>query len=418
MSSSTKTRTSIRTVITKLFNEVVQAEESPENPPAWTSVEEEVRERLHKLRTLEQSIESLDEAELRKIADETEHVAELEKILDYQGKVYKLKLKLQKFLDQLQPRREQNDGVSVVDQNQTQANQILKLPPLQLPTFDGELTEFFSFWEQFKVAIHLNDSVPAVQKMQYLLNCLHGPARECIRNVPHTECGYKIATDLLTERYSDKEMVGLNIFSSLLDVAKVQKRTDVKALTSVHEKVKSHMLTLESLQLTDDYYGGLLYAALLRVLPDGMVYDFFAQKKKLSKEKDLREIFMIRFRELLDFLLNEIINRSNHKMVSNKFAKDPKPSKPLTSSPATASHRKGSNDSISFSNTDKNDATRKCIFCDQDHASQCCSRTIDDRVNRSYKRSIYACYASNQDTKREFATLSRDVPSARASTTQ
>ena len=52
----------------------------------------------------------------------------------------------------------------------------IRLPKINLPKFNGDVTRFMSFWQSFNCAIHSNDSLSAVNKMNYLVNLLEGPA--------------------------------------------------------------------------------------------------------------------------------------------------------------------------------------------------------------------------------------------------
>ena len=44
----------------------------------------------------------------------------------------------------------------------------LKLPRLDLPTFDGNYLSWTSFWELFDACVHRNESLSNIERMQYL----------------------------------------------------------------------------------------------------------------------------------------------------------------------------------------------------------------------------------------------------------
>lgn len=48
-----------------------------------------------------------------------------------------------------------------------------RLPKLTLPKFRGVVTTWSSFWDSFKAAVHDNDSIPKIHKLNYL-NFLRG----------------------------------------------------------------------------------------------------------------------------------------------------------------------------------------------------------------------------------------------------
>ena len=53
----------------------------------------------------------------------------------------------------------------------------VKLPKLTLPKFSGDVLEWQSFWDQFKVNVHDSD-LSVVSKFSYLLSLLQGEAKQ------------------------------------------------------------------------------------------------------------------------------------------------------------------------------------------------------------------------------------------------
>ena len=81
-----------------------------------------------------------------------------------------------------------------------------KLPKLELPRFNGEITQWQSFWDQF--SSHIDDTdLPIISKLTYLLSLLDGPAKDAVEGVPHTSASYKTVVDLLRERFGKPECI-------------------------------------------------------------------------------------------------------------------------------------------------------------------------------------------------------------------
>ena len=81
-----------------------------------------------------------------------------------------------------------------------------KLPKLELPRFNGEITQWQSFWDQF--SSHIDDTdLPIISKLTYLLSLLDGPAKDAVEGVPHTSASYKTVVDLLKERFGKPECI-------------------------------------------------------------------------------------------------------------------------------------------------------------------------------------------------------------------
>ncbi|XP_040068439.1 uncharacterized protein LOC120841586 [Ixodes scapularis] len=88
--------------------------------------------------------------------------------------------------------------------NRTNITSGVKLPKLRLQTFNGEVSAWQSFWEQFGRAIHENDSIPRSGKFQYLHNHVTGPAAAAIAGLQASEACYDDAIEILTLRFGDK----------------------------------------------------------------------------------------------------------------------------------------------------------------------------------------------------------------------
>ncbi|XP_042149925.1 uncharacterized protein LOC121838027 [Ixodes scapularis] len=83
----------------------------------------------------------------------------------------------------------------------------VKIPELQLLQFQGELTKWQPFWEQFDVAVHCRTSLSEPEKFQYLRSLLVGPAASMISGLQSTAASYQDAVEMLTERFGDKQRI-------------------------------------------------------------------------------------------------------------------------------------------------------------------------------------------------------------------
>ena len=56
----------------------------------------------------------------------------------------------------------------------------VKLPKIELKSFDGDILNWQTFWDQFESSVHSNISLSDVDKFSYLKSLLEGPAEDCI----------------------------------------------------------------------------------------------------------------------------------------------------------------------------------------------------------------------------------------------
>ena len=61
---------------------------------------------------------------------------------------------------------------------------------LQLSKFNGDITKFPAFWQSFEHAIHKNEAVPPMNKLNYLLSLLEGPAYRTVEGFNLQEENY------------------------------------------------------------------------------------------------------------------------------------------------------------------------------------------------------------------------------------
>lgn len=99
-----------------------------------------------------------------------------------------------------------NEGhfsASIFNQSHTE----VKLPRLNLPTFNGDYQEWQSFHDMFKTTVHENQSLSSVQKFQYLMGALKGEASALLKHLAITEKNYNEAYQKLIKRYSKNKLI-------------------------------------------------------------------------------------------------------------------------------------------------------------------------------------------------------------------
>ena len=100
----------------------------------------------------------------------------------------------------------------------TGATSDAKLPKLELPTFSGKVTEWPSFWDQFTAIIH-KSSMPDINKFSYLRSLVKDEAKLAIEGLSLTAADYRIACDILSQRYGRKEQINFAHIQELLNLS-------------------------------------------------------------------------------------------------------------------------------------------------------------------------------------------------------
>jgi len=122
----------------------------------------------------------------------------------------------------------------------------LKLPEMQLPTFDGQLVNYQSFKETFKALVHNDVRLSAIQKFFYLKNCLKNTSISSeISSLELTEENYNLAWDLIISRYENKKALVNKHIRFLFGLPRVE-RNSASSLRELIDNVSKHVHGLKS----------------------------------------------------------------------------------------------------------------------------------------------------------------------------
>jgi hypothetical protein len=104
-----------------------------------------------------------------------------------------------------------------------------KLPKLSLKKFSGNPTDWQSFYDSYKAAVHTNDRLSKVDKFNYLKSLVEGPAAAAIAGFSLTDENYETAFKLLEERFANPQVIISSHVDALLKLEPV---------SNIHEIVK------------------------------------------------------------------------------------------------------------------------------------------------------------------------------------
>ena len=83
--------------------------------------------------------------------------------------------------------------------------------------------------DSFESSIHINTSLTAVDKFQYLISLLEGSAFAAAAGLKLTEPNYNEAIDILTKRFGNKHLIICRHMDTLLELEPVASPTNIKA---------------------------------------------------------------------------------------------------------------------------------------------------------------------------------------------
>eukprot|EP00794_Sanderia_malayensis_P018387 gene18387-20239_t len=305
-------------------------------PPAGRVADIEVQTKLESYKnTLERKrkdIETLD----ADIINALEKDDDIEKdILDREEFEEEVSETICRIQNILKARTESPHRINWESQSRKEAQ--VKLPKLNMLTFNGDPTQWISFSESFKSSIDGNQNLAKVEKMKYLQGLLSGPAAETIKGLSLSEENYDEAFELLKRRFGNKQIIISKHIENIMEMPKVTSLFELKKLRLLFDKTETAVRSLRSIGIPIESYGTVLSPVIMSKIPNE---------------------------------LRLIISR--------------KTSDPTTSSTLIAS-------STQFNNNDERN-TPKCLFCDNRHYSASCSTVTDPNVRKRILRDRRRCF--------------------------
>nr|XP_047142928.1 uncharacterized protein LOC124817159 [Hydra vulgaris] len=245
------------------------------------------------------------------------------------------------------------------------SNNNIKLPPLKLSTFSGKPEEWQTFYKNFECAIHNNNDLSPIQKLNYLRNLLDGKALKTISGLALTNDNYHTSLELLKERFNDKQLLISTHMKSLLSLERVQSINNISSLRRIHDNIEVQIRSLENLGIDSTMYGPLLIPIIMQKIPEEL-------NLIIARNFDSCDYWDIKY--VLKSLKAELQAREKaHSGRECNF--DPSTAEVLHSS-------------ASF----KPQYELKCIFCSKSHKSESCKTVTNINSRRNILRDKRRCF--------------------------
>ncbi|XP_029842866.2 uncharacterized protein LOC115326201 [Ixodes scapularis] len=223
--------------------------------------------------------------ELRKVNEEIEpHISDSDletdyiTVAEYEDEVARTLSELRNKIARLQATPTTSATGADGDRGHPSQATGMELPKLQLLHYQGELTQWQPFWEQFDASIHRNTKLSDVEKFQYLRSLLNEPAASAVSGLQATAACYRDAIEILTERFGDKQNIQREYLERLRNLPMVKSVRDVQGLRNVYDHVQTNIRGLRSLDVSSATYATMMVDILLSSLPTDIVVDYHRHK--------------------------------------------------------------------------------------------------------------------------------------------
>ncbi|XP_050077807.1 uncharacterized protein LOC126564758 [Anopheles maculipalpis] len=172
----------------------------------------------------------------------------------------------------------------------------LRLPKIELPTFDGDSTKWLSFRDRFVSMIDSSADIPNIMKLQYLLSSLKGDAGLLFEHTNLTADNYDVAWSALLKRYDNPRMLVREYYMKMQQLP-AMKRESVDELAQLVNDVTRYVNGLKKLNEPVDCWDAPLVNLLLTRLDAATILDWEKHSTHHTKDK---------YKELVDFLQDRI----------------------------------------------------------------------------------------------------------------
>ena len=167
--------------------------------------------------------------------------------------------KLQRLLEQQQHLQQQLDH-----QKPQKYRCSVKLPELEIPTFDGDRLQWAEFWNFFQVTVDQNTQLSDVEKFCYLKSKLTGEAKDAISGILISQENYGVIKTLLEDRFNNTEVVQHHHIMELINITPACNNSS--SLRLLYDKLECHLRCLEALQ--QDVNNGIIMYIMKSKIPE------------------------------------------------------------------------------------------------------------------------------------------------------
>ncbi|XP_062538264.1 uncharacterized protein LOC134206547 [Armigeres subalbatus] len=133
----------------------------------------------------------------------------------------------------------------------------VRLPQIQLQSFDGNIDDWLSFRDFYTSLIHEKADLPDVEKFHYLKGCLAGEAEALVDPLKITKDNYQVAWQSLLKRYNNSKLLRKKQVQALFKLLSLTKESiaDLHRLVDGFDRV---ILTLDQIIQPAEYKDLLL----------------------------------------------------------------------------------------------------------------------------------------------------------------
>ncbi|XP_064212957.1 uncharacterized protein LOC107399201 [Tribolium castaneum] len=157
------------------------------------------------------------------------------------------------------------DRVTIPQNLTSQFSNSVRLPKIDLPTFDGAYEKWLAFRDMFNSLIHSNLTLPKVQKFHYLRSSLKGEAANIVQSLEVCDESYDAAWSLLEDRYDNKRLIINNHLKGITNITPLLKESS-SGLRSLLDNLSKNLRALKVLKQPVEYWDTIIVFLVVQKL--------------------------------------------------------------------------------------------------------------------------------------------------------
>ena len=246
---------------------------------------------------------------------------------------------------------------NMINKNKQQSS--IKLPPLKVGRFNGEILEFASFWESYNPLVHSNPDLSDDMKLLRLKASLTPEVEKTLYGSSGENLSYRDSMAIIFEKYCNADHVTYVLKKKLKSVAPPTSKADISGIRRFVDEARRYMTNLQLWNVFPEDYATII-DDFRESIPKALQYDLADQCNRQLSHLSLTE-FLEAMSQYAS--LREDTDRI-HKLSNSNATSTPR----LTTMATTQQHSQSK-------------AKRPCLFCNQVHFMADC-HVIKDPLER------------------------------------
>ena len=243
------------------------------------------------------------------------------------------------------------------------------LPPIEIPQFNGQHSEFTPFWESFNYLVHENENYPDVIKATYLQRAMKEktPAYELLKHFSPTADNYKLMREKLEKRFKLGYLTKSLYINNLKKLGTWKPCTTAVDLRKLLDYINENMELLKLSGGSDMHDSDFLLTDVSALIPKFIVNHFLD-----LPEKDRN------FRALLDKMETSVEKMAERDVL---VPKTPKQNSSYSNNRGFNNRNSNYSSSYQKQSTYHTSEQENCFFCGKQHSATTCNTgTVQERL--------------------------------------